>query len=128
VIDTALPAHERELATRLRDGLAAVPGVRLLQQFADAPDRVGVVAFEVADLPAGLVAAALSAEHGIGVRDGRFCPPRIPATSTRSRWAGTTPRPGATAGCPEPGTEAQDASAGTGAGSTPRFSRSVVPS
>jgi len=39
----------------------------------DASDRVGVCSFTVADIPAGLVAAALSAEHGIGVRDGRFC-------------------------------------------------------
>ena len=29
--------------------------------------------FTVADRPAGYVAAYLSAEHGIGVRDGRFC-------------------------------------------------------
>ena len=31
------------------------------------------MSFTLADLPAGLVAAALAAEHGIGVRDGRFC-------------------------------------------------------
>ncbi|MCD2186718.1 aminotransferase class V-fold PLP-dependent enzyme [Actinomycetospora soli] len=73
VIDSAVPAHERELAARLRAGLVDVPGVRLLECFDDAPDQVAVVAFEVETLPAGLVAAALSAEHGIGVRDGRFC-------------------------------------------------------
>jgi selenocysteine lyase/cysteine desulfurase len=73
VIDSAVPAHERELASRLRVGLSDVPGVRLLECFDDAPDQVAVVSFEVETLPAGLVAAALSAEHGIGVRDGRFC-------------------------------------------------------
>ncbi|WP_018335507.1 aminotransferase class V-fold PLP-dependent enzyme [Actinomycetospora chiangmaiensis] len=73
VIDSVVPAHERELATRLRAGLTDVPGVRLLACFEDAPDQVAVVSFEVGSLPSGLVAAALSAEHGIGVRDGRFC-------------------------------------------------------
>ncbi|SFN31979.1 Selenocysteine lyase/Cysteine desulfurase [Pseudonocardia ammonioxydans] len=40
---------------------------------AAAPDRTATVSFVVEDLPSGLVAAALSAEYGIGVRDGRFC-------------------------------------------------------
>ncbi|MEJ2866856.1 aminotransferase class V-fold PLP-dependent enzyme [Actinomycetospora sp. OC33-EN08] len=73
VVDAVIPAHERVLATRLREGLSEVPGVRLLECFDDAPDQVAVVSFEVDALPAGLVAAALSAEFGIGVRDGRFC-------------------------------------------------------
>jgi selenocysteine lyase/cysteine desulfurase len=34
---------------------------------------VGVVSFAVAGRDPGLLAAALSAEHGIGVRDGAFC-------------------------------------------------------
>ena len=38
-----------------------------------APDCVGIVAFTVADHAPGKVAAYLSAEHAIGVRDGRFC-------------------------------------------------------
>jgi selenocysteine lyase/cysteine desulfurase len=73
VIDTTAPAHERALLSRLVDGLADIPGGRPLRIWADAPDRVAVVSVAVGDLPAGLVAAALSAEHGIGVRDGRFC-------------------------------------------------------
>ena len=36
-------------------------------------DRVGVVSFNVAGLDPALLAAALGAEHGIGVRDGAFC-------------------------------------------------------
>ncbi|GAA1836616.1 aminotransferase class V-fold PLP-dependent enzyme [Pseudonocardia ailaonensis] len=73
VIDEIAPAHERALLARLVDGLSGIAGVRPLRIWADAPDRVGVASFTVRDVPAGLVAAALSAEHGIGVRDGRFC-------------------------------------------------------
>ncbi|WP_181781859.1 aminotransferase class V-fold PLP-dependent enzyme [Pseudonocardia pini] len=73
VIDTAAPAHEQALLERLTAGLAEIPEVQPLRIWADTTDRVGVTGFTVADLPAGLVAAALSAEHGIGVRDGRFC-------------------------------------------------------
>jgi len=36
-------------------------------------DSIGVVSFTIAGYHAGWVAAYLSAEHGIGVRDGRFC-------------------------------------------------------
>ncbi len=75
LIDDAVPAHERELAARLRAGLANVPGLRILSCFDDGPDadRTATVSFTLGELPAGLVAAALSAEYGIGVRDGRFC-------------------------------------------------------
>lgn len=73
VIDTAAPAHERALLARLLGGLEAIEGVTTLRIWDDAPDRVAVATFCVAGLPAGLVAAALSAEHGIGVRDGKFC-------------------------------------------------------
>ncbi|WP_425297784.1 aminotransferase class V-fold PLP-dependent enzyme [Nocardia asiatica] len=68
-----LAAHEHRLADRLRDGLAAIPGVRLLRIWTDSPDAVGIVAFTLDDFAPGHVAAYLSAEHGIGVRDGRFC-------------------------------------------------------
>lgn len=120
-------AHERLLTRRLRDGLAAIPGVRCLRIWSDAAgstgteaeagnagsisgadtaatviaadaagspatadttgsvatadttgsvpagDSVGIVAFTVDGVEPGRVAAYLSAEHGIGVRDGRFC-------------------------------------------------------
>ncbi|MBY4384047.1 aminotransferase class V-fold PLP-dependent enzyme [Rhodococcus fascians] len=71
--EDAATAHERELSTRLRDGLGALKGVELLQVWADAPDVVGIVTFTVAGHDPGEVAAYLSAEHGIGVRDGKFC-------------------------------------------------------
>lgn len=73
VLAGAGPEHERELVDRLTTGLAYVPGVAPIRIWCDSVDRVGVVSFTVADRPAGLVAAYLSAEHGIGVRDGRFC-------------------------------------------------------
>ncbi|HTK66998.1 MAG TPA: aminotransferase class V-fold PLP-dependent enzyme [Pseudonocardia sp.] len=73
VIDHDAPAHEQALLERLLDGLATVPGVRPLRTWADSTERVGVVAFTVDHHPAGRVAAYLSAEHGIGVRDGKFC-------------------------------------------------------
>ncbi|MBF6294363.1 aminotransferase class V-fold PLP-dependent enzyme [Nocardia farcinica] len=69
----ALVAHERQLTERLRAGLAAVPGCRVLRVFADSSDCVGIVAFTLDGYEPGHVAAYLSAEHGIGVRDGRFC-------------------------------------------------------
>ncbi|MFE3546610.1 aminotransferase class V-fold PLP-dependent enzyme [Nocardia sp. NPDC059177] len=73
-IDPAeLLAHERSLADRLRDGLCAIPGVSLVTIFTDSPDTVGIVAFTVDGYAPGQVAAYLSAEHAIGVRDGRFC-------------------------------------------------------
>ena len=73
VLDDAAPAHERALLDRLVDRLDEIPGVTRLRIWPDCPDRVGVVSFTVDPYPAGLVAAYLSAEHGIGVRDGRFC-------------------------------------------------------
>jgi selenocysteine lyase/cysteine desulfurase len=73
VLDDAGPAHEQELLDRLASGLATVPGVTPLQIWPDSADRVAVQSFTVAGHSAGYVAAYLSAEHGIGVRDGRFC-------------------------------------------------------
>ena len=65
--------HERSLAERLRAGLAELEGVRPLRIWQDSADVVGIVTFTVDGFEAGEVAAYLSAEHGIGVRDGRFC-------------------------------------------------------
>jgi selenocysteine lyase/cysteine desulfurase len=73
VLDGAAVEHERALLDRLRRGLATVPGVVPLRIWPDSTDRVAVVSFTVDGVAAGLVAAYLSAEHGIGVRDGKFC-------------------------------------------------------
>jgi selenocysteine lyase/cysteine desulfurase len=66
-----IEAHELALLHRLREGLREVPGLSELSIF-DGP-RVGVVSFTIKGHDAGLIAAALSAEYGIGVRDGAFC-------------------------------------------------------
>ncbi len=66
-------AHELELLERLRGGLASVPGVAELSLFGRDHERVSVASFTVPGHDAGKVAAILSAEHGIGVRDGLFC-------------------------------------------------------
>ena len=69
----ALAQHERALRERLVTGLHALPGVRVLRIWADSDEPTGVVSFTLSGADPGLVAAYLSAEHGIGVRDGRFC-------------------------------------------------------
>jgi selenocysteine lyase/cysteine desulfurase len=68
----AVEAHEQALFGRLLAGLAQLPQVHPLRLF-DGGDRVGVLSFVVDGIDAGLLAAVLSAEHGIGVRDGLFC-------------------------------------------------------
>ena len=65
--------HEAALTARLHDGLASIPGVRVLRGFDDADDRLGIATIELERGSVGLVAAALAAEHGISVRAGRFC-------------------------------------------------------
>ncbi|WP_243770263.1 aminotransferase class V-fold PLP-dependent enzyme [Amycolatopsis acidicola] len=69
----AVLAHETELLTRLRKGLEAVPGLTQLRLFDDPGDEVGTLSFTVDGFEPGWLAAVLSAEYGIGVRDGAFC-------------------------------------------------------
>ncbi|MFE9455425.1 aminotransferase class V-fold PLP-dependent enzyme [Streptomyces californicus] len=68
-----LVAREQELVSRVRDGLAEVPEVQVLSLFGDDAPRVGVISFVVRGWNSSHFAAALSAEYGIGVRDGLFC-------------------------------------------------------
>lgn len=69
-------AHEAGIRQRLVEGLETIDGVSVHHIFSDS-DRdqgtIGVVNFSVGGYDAGLVAAYLSAEHGIGLRDGKFC-------------------------------------------------------
>lgn len=65
--------HEAALTGRLLDGLGSVDGLEFLRLWSDAPDTVGIVTFTIDGFEPGEIAAYLSAEHGIGVRDGRFC-------------------------------------------------------
>ena len=69
----AIEAHEAALLARLRGGLDAIPGVDTWSIFGDDHDRVAVLPFTIERLDSSLVSAILSAEHGIGVRDGKFC-------------------------------------------------------
>jgi selenocysteine lyase/cysteine desulfurase len=70
----AVAAHEQRLASRLRAGLATVPGLELLSLWhGPGVDRVGVATFVLRGMRHPLVAAVLSAEHAIGVRHGCFC-------------------------------------------------------
>ncbi|MGO4187007.1 aminotransferase class V-fold PLP-dependent enzyme [Pseudarthrobacter sp. TAF60_1] len=69
-------AHEAAIRSYLVDGLQRIDGVTVHQIFSDTDPgtgTIGVVNFSVAGYDAGLVAAYLSAEHGVGLRDGRFC-------------------------------------------------------
>jgi selenocysteine lyase/cysteine desulfurase len=68
----AIGAHDRELSTRLRHGLAAIDGINLLGPDL-AVDTLPLATFTVDGLHHALVAARLSVEHGIGVRHGCFC-------------------------------------------------------
>lgn len=72
-IGAAAVDHERRLTERLTAGLSEIAPVRLLRIWTDSTDRVPVVAFSVDGFPPRQVAEYLSAEHGIGVRDGKFC-------------------------------------------------------
>ena len=66
--------HERALLARVDAALADQPRVRRLRLWeGDGVDRLGVVTFSVDGMHHALVAAALSAEHAIGVRHGCFC-------------------------------------------------------
>ncbi|WP_082622770.1 aminotransferase class V-fold PLP-dependent enzyme [Terrabacter sp. Root85] len=69
----AIEEHETRLLERLRAGLDDVAGVEVLSIFGDDSDRVGVVAFTIDGWDSSLVSQVLSVEHGIGVRDGKFC-------------------------------------------------------
>ena len=65
--------EELELEAYLDKALATVPGMTRYRVWRQEHPRIGVASFNIASMPYGLVAAALSAEHGIAVRDGCFC-------------------------------------------------------
>ena len=69
----AVAEHERRLAARLRRALERIPGLEQLALWPGDVDRVGVASFRLAGCRHPLLAAILSAEHGIGVRHGCFC-------------------------------------------------------
>lgn len=70
-----IAAHEAKLRAHALDRLARIDGLRLYGtgDASDADRHLGVIAFTLSGQPHGLVAAALAAEYGIGVRNGCFC-------------------------------------------------------
>ncbi|MET9509156.1 aminotransferase class V-fold PLP-dependent enzyme [Streptomyces flavidovirens] len=69
----SLVEREQQLVTKVLEGLSEVDAVRVLSLFGDDAPRVGVISFVVDGWNSSHFAAALSAEYGIGVRDGLFC-------------------------------------------------------
>lgn len=69
----AIAALDTELSRGLVARLDAIPGVRTLSLFGPLHDRAPVVSFTVDGWTADEVSEVLAEEHGIGVRDGRFC-------------------------------------------------------
>lgn len=65
--------HDVDLGASLRRRLAEVDGVEVYRLWPDDAPRTGTALFNVRGHHHSLVAAALSAEHGIGVRHGCFC-------------------------------------------------------
>jgi len=67
-----IEAQESELAQVLWDGLAELPGCRVLRQW-DTGDRVAVATFTLAGRDPRQVAETLARDHGIALRSGLFC-------------------------------------------------------
>jgi selenocysteine lyase/cysteine desulfurase len=65
--------HEKQLLEAATERLRAIPGLEILSMWGTSSAKVGIVAFTVDGWHPGALAAALSAEHGIGVRAGAFC-------------------------------------------------------
>jgi cysteine desulfurase family protein len=72
----ALRAHELHLASRLRHGLAALPGVRLLGAAPEAAETdAPVLAFVIDGLDGGDIAVLLDRDYEIAARPGLHCAP-----------------------------------------------------
>jgi selenocysteine lyase/cysteine desulfurase len=71
----AITEHENALVAYALERLARVPGLRIYGETdpARSRDKVGVIPFNLGDLPHALVASILGYEGGIGVRHGCFC-------------------------------------------------------
>ena len=67
-----IAAHETRLVAYALPKLRAIKGLKVYGDV-DPTNRLGVISFNIGDMPNGLVAAILATEWGIGVRDGCFC-------------------------------------------------------
>lgn len=72
----AIFEHEMVHARRLRDGLAAIDGVRLYCDDMD-HDHLPVFVFNIDGLPADQTGALLDVEHDVITRTGLHCAPRV---------------------------------------------------
>jgi len=72
-----LHEHESKLKARMRDGLEAIPRVRILSP--PAPEGVGIVTFLVADSDPGALASALDRDFDVLCRSGLHCAPEVHA-------------------------------------------------
>ena len=71
----AIARHEAKLTARALAQLTRIEGLCVYgdAEPCRAAGRLGVISFNIAGVPHALVAAILSAEYGIGVRNGCFC-------------------------------------------------------
>lgn len=71
----AIADHEAELTAYALEKLAAIPNIEIYGDAVpgNSHKRLGVIPFNIAGISHFLVAAILSAEWGIGVRNGCFC-------------------------------------------------------
>jgi selenocysteine lyase/cysteine desulfurase len=65
--------EEHELAVYARQQLSTVDGFQHYRVWPEDHPRTGLLTFNLAGVPYDLLAAVLSAEHGIGIRHGCFC-------------------------------------------------------
>ncbi len=68
-----LASEEQGLLELAQQRLSRVPNLTMHTLWSEPGPRIGVVTFTVEGFDHGLLAAILSAEHGIGVRHGCFC-------------------------------------------------------
>ncbi len=70
----AIAEHERALIAYAVEKLREVPGLTIYGPGKDSlEDKVGVLTFNIQDVPHSLVASILSCEGAVGVRNGCFC-------------------------------------------------------
>lgn len=65
--------NEKTLTEYALNGLKTVPGIQLYGNTEDSSDRVGIISFNLKDIPHRTLAIILSNEFGIAVRNGCFC-------------------------------------------------------
>jgi selenocysteine lyase/cysteine desulfurase len=68
-----IAAEERSLLAHAREQLSAIDGFEHYRVWPADHPRVGLLTFNLREVPYDLLAAVLSAEHGIGIRHGCFC-------------------------------------------------------